>query len=150
MLVGEHILAERGAELGQTLDDLGEARFRRTVECGAGAAEGGVVAFEHPLLLGGQAERVGLPHQRIDAAEQRGVGAKLVPVARDLRRQLALDLEKRFVAVGADQKAKDLLDARREPGRSFRARRWCWRNPAAADWPATASISAWCSANARA
>ena len=40
LLVGEHVLAERRAELGQPLDDLGQALLRRAVERGAGAAEG--------------------------------------------------------------------------------------------------------------
>ena len=29
LLVGEHVLAERGAELGEPLDDFGEALFGR-------------------------------------------------------------------------------------------------------------------------
>ena len=35
---------------------------------------------------------------------------ELVPVARDLRRQLALDLEKRVIAMGAREEMEHLLD----------------------------------------
>jgi hypothetical protein len=119
LLVSKHVLAERGAELRQALDDLAQALLRCAVECGAGSAKRGVVALEHPLLLGGQAERVALPHQCIDAAEQRGIGAEFVPVAGDLRRQLALNLQERVVTVGADQEAEDLLDARQCPAAQF-------------------------------
>ena len=58
LLVGEHILAERGAQGRKALDDFGKALFRCVVEAGAGAAEAGVVALQHALLLGIKAERV--------------------------------------------------------------------------------------------
>ncbi len=119
LLVGEHVLAECRAEFRQPLDDLGEARLCGGVERGAGSAKRGVVALEHPLLLGGKPKRVALAHQRIDAVEQRGIGTEFVPVAGHLRRQFALDLQQRLVAVGADQKAENLLDAGQRPAAHF-------------------------------
>ena len=70
LLVGEHILAERCAELRQPLDDLRQPLFRLAVERGAGAAKGCVIALEHALLLGGKVERLALLHQSIDAAKE--------------------------------------------------------------------------------
>ena len=52
LLVGEHALAELGAERRQPLADLGEPAPRRLVEPGAGAAEGHKVPFQHARLLG--------------------------------------------------------------------------------------------------
>ena len=115
LLVGKHILAERCAELRQPFDDRRQPLFRLAVERGAGAAKGCVIALEHALLLGGEVERLALPHQSIDAAEELCVGVELVPVARDLRRELALDLEQRVVAVGAGQKMEHLFDPPQRP-----------------------------------
>ena len=119
LLIGQHVLAERGAERRQPLDDRGEARLRRRFEAGAGAAEGHVVTLEHAFLLGGQAERVGLPHEGFDAPEQRRVGVDFVPVAGDLRGDLPLDLEQRVIAVGADQKVEDVFDPRQRTAAQF-------------------------------
>ncbi len=115
LLVGEHVLAERGAQSGEALGDFGKPLLRRIVEAGAGAAEAGVVALQHALLFGIEAERVDAAHQRIDAAEQRRVGVDLVPMPRHLRRHLALDLEQRVVGMGAGQEMEDVADARQRP-----------------------------------
>ena len=115
LLIGEHILDERRAKLRQPLDDLRQPLFRLAVERGPGAAKGCVIALEHALLLGGEVERLALPHQSVDAAEELCVGVELVPVARDLRRELALDLKQRVVAVGAGQKMEHLLDPPQRP-----------------------------------
>ena len=62
-----------------------------------------MIALKHTLLFGGKFERIALPHERIDAAEQCCVGADPVPVASDLRGNLALDLKERVVAVSAGE-----------------------------------------------
>jgi hypothetical protein len=126
------------------------AFFAGAIERGAGAAEASVVALEHALLLGGKPERIGLAHQRVDAAEQRRVGVDLVPVAGDPRRNLALDFKERVVGVGAGQ--HDGRHCRRvpAPARSVPAPRWYWQSSAARDSAAMAAISASCSASARA
>ena len=64
LLVRQHVLAEGGAERRQPLVDLGEPRLRRGIERGAGALEHQVVALEHALLLGGEAELVASAMQR--------------------------------------------------------------------------------------
>ncbi len=115
LLVGEHVLAERRAEIRQPLDDLRQVFFRCAVERGAGAAKGRVVALQHAFLLGGKAECIALLHQGIDAVEQVGVGVESVPVARHLRRKLALDLKERVIAVRSGQKMKHLLDPGQRP-----------------------------------
>ena len=110
LLVGEHVLAERGAELGEPLDDLGEAFFGFTVESGAGAAEARIIALGDALLFGIEPERVGLPHHRVDAAEQCRIAVDLVPVAGDLRRKLALDFQQSVVGMRAGQQPKCVAD----------------------------------------
>ena len=80
--------------------------LRRGAERGAGAAEGHVIALQHALLFGVEIEPVGPAHERVDAAEQFFVGVDPVPVAGQLRRDLALDLEQRGVAVGADEQVE--------------------------------------------
>ena len=52
LLVGQHVLAELGAEAREPLVDRGEPLLRRLVERRAGADEAGVVALEHARLLG--------------------------------------------------------------------------------------------------
>ena len=99
-----------------------EALLRRIVEAGAGAAEAGVIALQHALLLGIEAELVDVAHQRIDAAEQRRVGVDLVPVPRHLRRNLALDLEQRVVGMGAGQEMEYVADPRQRPSGELQRR----------------------------
>ena len=122
LLVGEHVLAERGAQGGKALGDFGKPLLRGVVEAGAGAAEAGVVALQHALLLGIEAERVDAAHQRIDAAEQRRVGVDLVPMPRHLRRNLALDLEQRVVGMGAGQEMEHVADPRQRPSGELQRR----------------------------
>ncbi len=119
LLVGEHVLAERGTEFSEPLDDLGEPVFCRVIEGGSGAAEAGVIALEHALLLGVEAGRIGRAHHRIDAAEQRRTRIDLVPMAGKLRRQFALDCEQRVVGIGAGQDVEDLVDALQRPPAEF-------------------------------
>ena len=57
--------------VAETFDDFGETILGRVVERRARAAEAGMVALEHALLLGHQPERIDLAHQRVDAPEQR-------------------------------------------------------------------------------
>ena len=81
LLVGQHVLAERGAERREAFDDRGEAFFGRFIEARAGAAERGVVALDDALLFVGQVERGGVAHQRVDAAKKRAVGVDAIPMA---------------------------------------------------------------------
>ena len=111
LLVRQHVLAKRGAECRQPFDDLGKAFFGRAIEPGTGATERDVVAFEHPLLFRIKPERLDLPHECIDAAEQVSVGADFVPVARGSRREVAFDLQKRLIAVSANQEMEDGVHA---------------------------------------
>ncbi len=73
LLVGEHILAEGGAQRRQPLVDGGESSLGGRRQRRAGALEIQVIALEHPLLLGRQAEPVARAVERVDAAEQRRV-----------------------------------------------------------------------------
>ena len=57
LLVAEQMVAERGAEMGQPLVDLGHPLLGGFIEAGAGAVEAGVGALQQPHLLGGQPER---------------------------------------------------------------------------------------------
>ena len=49
-------MAERRAEMGQPLVDLGHPLLGRLVEAGAGAMEAGIGALQEPHLLAGQPE----------------------------------------------------------------------------------------------
>ena len=60
LLVGQHVLAERGAERRQPLDDGGKALLLVGIERRALAAILGVMALQHARLLGGEAEAVAL------------------------------------------------------------------------------------------
>ena len=115
LLVGEDVLAECGAERREALHDLDEARSRRGAERRAGTAEGHMIALQHALLFGVEIEPVGPAHERVDAAEQGFVGVDPVPVARQLRRNLALDLEQRGVAVRADEQVEGGAHAFQQP-----------------------------------
>ena len=52
LLVRQHVLAERGAERGEALVDVGEPRLRRGVKRSAGADKFQVIALEQAPLLG--------------------------------------------------------------------------------------------------
>ena len=109
-----------------------------------------MVTLEHALLLGVQAERVGLTHEGFDAPEQRRVGVDFVPVAGDLRGDLPLDLEQRVIAVGADQKVEDVARPAPAHGRSVPGRAIVLSKLGGSGAAAMAAISASCSASARA
>ena len=81
-----------------------------------------MIALDDALLLGIKPERVGLPHQRVDAAEQRRIGVDLVPVAGDLRRHFALDFEQSVVGMRAGQQMKRIADALQRPAAQFQRR----------------------------
>jgi hypothetical protein len=88
----------------------------------AGAAEGSVVALEHALLLGVKAEPVGVAHKRVDTAEQRRIGVDPVPVARELRRNLALDRKQCIVGVGAGEDVEHIANALERAPAQFHGR----------------------------
>src|SRR4051812_4181927 len=71
LLIGEHILAERGAERRQPLADLSKALACLGIERRAGALEHQVIALQHTRLLSVEAERVAALPERVDAAGQR-------------------------------------------------------------------------------
>ena len=56
LLVAEQMMAERRAEMGQPLVDLGHPLLGGLVEAGAGAMEAGIGALQQPHLLAGQPE----------------------------------------------------------------------------------------------
>ena len=87
----EHILPELSAERRQPLGDRGETRLglRRQTRAGAGEIE--MIALEHARLFGRKPEFVSLRLQSVDALEQRVVEIGLVAMAREDRRDLALD-----------------------------------------------------------
>ena len=114
LLVAEQMMAERGAELGQPLVDLGPPLLGGLVEAGAGAVEVGVGALQQPHLLAGQAELGALLVQHRDAAEQHRVHHDRVPVPRHPQRDLLVDLENRRIGVRRDQ----VVEHRRRPWRA--------------------------------
>ncbi len=107
MLVGEHVLAERGAERRQPSGDLRKSRPRLGVEARALAAEGDVVALQHPHLLGIEAERNAPREQVVHPAEQRLVQIKPTPMPGEQRRDLALDRLQGITCFGARQHMED-------------------------------------------
>ena len=107
MLVRKYVLAERSAQCREAFDDFRKALLGRAIKGCAGAAKGSVIALQHALLFGVEAERIDVLHQRIDAEEQVRVGVDVVPMAGSPRRKVAFDLQKRFVAVGADEEMEN-------------------------------------------
>ena len=90
-LVGQHVLAELGAEARQPLVDGRQPVLGRLVERSAGPHEAGVIAVEHAGLLGGQTERITLAVKLGDAGVERPVEIECVAMARQERRNIPLD-----------------------------------------------------------
>ena len=122
LLVGQHVLAERGAQRREAFDDRGEAFFGRFIEARAGAAERGVVALDDALLFVGQVKRADVAHQRVDAAKKRAVGVDVIPMACHLRCDLTLDFQERVVAVRAGQHVEHVADAGERPAARLQRR----------------------------
>ena len=122
LLVGEHVLAECGAERRQPLADRGEPLLVRGVEAGAGAAEGHVVALQHARLLGREAELAAALPQRLDAGEEAGMELDAVAVRREARRHLALDRLDGVVGVGAGEAMEHRGDVRQRPPAALQRR----------------------------
>ena len=112
LLVAEQMMAERGAEMGQPLVDLGHPLLGRLVEPGAGAMEAGIGALQEPHLLGGQPERGAVVVQQRDPAEQHRVHHDRVPVPRHPQRHLLVDLQQRRIGMRRHQ----VVEHRRHPG----------------------------------
>ena len=107
LLVGQHVLAEVGAQRREAFDDFGKALLRRAVEGGAGAAKGGVIALQHALLLGVEAERIDLP---ASAHRCGGTASGWCGSCSSGWRSAAQGRarsQQRIVAVGADQQMED-------------------------------------------
>ncbi len=100
-LVGQHVLAEVGVELGQPLVDLRHPGLGRRVEAGAGAHEIGVFEPGEALLLGGPLGLVGRVVERFDALEKLLVLGDLVAEGGHLGRHLAFDRLQLGIAHGA-------------------------------------------------
>ena len=103
LLVGQHVLAELGAEARQPLVDGRQPVLGRLVERAAGPHEAGVVAVEHAGLLGGQTERITLAVKLGDAGIERPVEVKRVAVAGEQRRDVPLDRLEGVGGVGPGQ-----------------------------------------------
>ncbi len=119
LLVGQQVLAERRAERGEPLVDLGQARLRRRGQRGAGARVLDVIALEHAPLLGREAELVAPTMQGIDAAEQALVHQDPVPVLGAARRQHALDLHDRIIGVRAGEQMEHPGHTLQQPAGGF-------------------------------
>ena len=108
LLVCQHVLAERSAERGEALVDIGEPRLRRGVKRSAGAGKFQVIALEHAPLLGRKRKPVAHLVETIDAAEQGLVHEDPVPVLGLERGELALDREDRIVGVSAGEEIENV------------------------------------------
>ncbi len=106
LLIGQNILAEGGAELGQPFADSGDPRLGVLRQAGAGAAEGDVIALQDPRLFGRETERIAPVPQRVDAGEQGGVKVNAVAMGGKPRRHLPLDRHQGVVRMGAGQRMK--------------------------------------------
>lgn len=98
-LVGEQVLAELGAELGEPRCDGRHALLGFGVELGPGAAEAQAVALAHPLLLVGQAV-LGDPR---DSRPQVRIEVDRAAVAGEPRRHRPLDRLKLGIGVAAGE-----------------------------------------------
>ena len=115
LLVGQNVLAERGAKACQPLGDRREPRLGSLVETGAGVAETGVITLENAPAFGIEAECVDAARQRIYSPVQAGIGVDLVPVPGHARRYFAFDLEQGVVGMGAGQEVERISDPRQQP-----------------------------------
>ena len=122
LLVGQHVLAERGPERRQPLVDGGEPRLGGGIERRAGALEIQMIALEHPRLLGVEPEPVAGAVQRIDAAEQGGVVQDAVPMAGAAGRDVALDRQQLRIAVGAGEGPEHVGHPPDQPAGQFERR----------------------------
>ena len=111
LFVGKHVLPELGAQRRQPLADRGQPRLLLGREPGAGANEHRAVAIEHARGLRVERQPRLRPMQRFDALEQRVVEKNGAALARQDRRDFALDLLQRVVAVGADEVEEHRGDA---------------------------------------
>ncbi len=98
LLVGEHVLAERGVQHRQTFRDRGEACSRLRTECRTPPDEAEMHAVEKPALILREPEPVALRVQRVDAREQRLVEPDQHRVLRETRRHHAIDRLERLAA----------------------------------------------------
>ena len=105
--VREHILAELSGERRQPLGDRGQPRlgFGRGGRAGAGEIE--MIALEHARLLGREPELRLLRLKRVDAREQSLVQIGVAAMARENRRDFALDRLQFVIGVGAGEIEKD-------------------------------------------
>ena len=103
LFVGEHVLAEQGAEARQPLADRRQARLPLRVEARAGAGESDAPTFERPRRLGVESETVARLMQRLDAGEQRVVEHDRVALARQNRRDVAFDALDLVAGLGAGE-----------------------------------------------
>ena len=129
LLVGQHVLAERGAERREPLDDRRQAAcFLSGVERRALAAVAGVVALQHALLLGREAEAVAL----VDRARRGGRTAPRSSGPWPSARRCAARCRARSPAARRSSRCRPGARTRRRRaarrGRHSPARRWCCRS----------------------
>ena len=128
LLVGQNILAEGGAELGQPFADSGDPRLGVLRQAGAGAAEGDVIALQDPRLLGRETERIAPVPQRVDAGEQGVVKVNAVAMGGEPRRHLPLDRHQGVVRVGAGQRMKHRRHPVERRAAALQRHESCWRS----------------------
>ncbi len=142
-LVRQHVLAEGGRQRGEPFADRGEARLRFGRQPGAGAGEVEMRSAQSARACSGVRPSDGCVRlQGVDPPEQRVVQIGVAGVARQDRRDGALDRFELVVRLGAGEIEKDAWRPGRGSARSAPAPRSCWRSVGGAGSAATASISA--------
>ena len=119
LLVGQHVLAELGAERRRPLGDGGHTRLGLLVEPGARLDEAAMVALEYALLLQRQPKLLVILHQRVHPREQLGVLVDGHAVLGIAGRYLALDGLDLGRGVRAGQVEEYGRYAIEEPAREF-------------------------------
>ena len=122
LLVGEHILAERGTQRGEPLPDLGHALLGGGRKAGAGTAEGHLVALQNARLLAREPEFAAAVPQRPDPGVEAARELDAVTVRGEPRRHLALECQDGIVGVGAGQRVEDRRDLRQRAAAALQRR----------------------------
>ncbi len=119
VFVREHVLGELRAEVARRSVMAARRALSSRLEAGARADEDRVIAVEDAGLFGREAERVLLPVERLDPAEERLVHEDGVAVLGQERRHLALDRLDRLVGMRARQVEEDAADALEQRAAAF-------------------------------
>ena len=122
LLIGEHVLAEGGAQSREPLADRREAGTCGAVKAGAGAGEIKMVAFQHAQLFGAERKFVAPAVERIDAREQRLIEQNGGPMPRAARGIFALQRKDLVVDMRVRQRAEHVAHARERPSAALQRR----------------------------